>query len=230
MGFADRVLQLLAEHPEGLSDGEIAAALHTNHSQANIYCRRLAREGRIARDDFARPIRNRLPDLAVSPRRREAMPAPSPSPGSRAETDRREEVVQKRLVAWLVREGWDVLRVADTASRERGTDIRAERAGTPLHVEVKGYPSTSYADPRRVHEAKPTQPATQARVWFAGAVVKVLQLREEYPDDEVALALPDVPTYRSLIRTIETTVVTMRVSVLFVADDGSVEARWGTTA
>jgi hypothetical protein len=218
VGFADRVLQLLAEHPEGLSDGEIAAALHVNHSQANIYCRQLAADGRIARDDFTRPIRNRLPDLDA--------PLTTRPLGSPAETDRREEVVQKRVVTCLVREGWDVLRVADTASRERGTDIRAERAGMLLHVEVKGYPSKSYADLQRAHEAKPTQPATQARVWFAGAVVKVLQLRQEYPDDEVALALPDVPTYRSLLRTIETTVAAVRLSVLLVRDDGSVEAHW----
>ena len=96
MSFADRVLHLLAEHPEGLSDGEIAAALHANHAQANIYCRQLAREGRIARDDFARPIRNRLPDLDV--------PLTTRPFGSPAETDRREEVVQKRVVSWLVRE------------------------------------------------------------------------------------------------------------------------------
>ncbi|QQQ78024.1 hypothetical protein IOD16_05955 [Saccharothrix sp. 6-C] len=223
MSFTDRVLQLLAEHPEGLSDAEIAAALHTNHAQANIYCRMLAREGRIGRNDLVRPIRNRL----HTPDRPERTPPPR---ASAAEAAREEGAVQDRVVAWLVGEGWRVLRVADTASRERGTDVRAERAGVGLHIEVKGYPSTSYADPRRAHEVKPTQPATQARVWFGGAVVKVLQLRQEHPDDEVAFAFPDVPTYRSLIRTIETTVATMRLSVFFVCDDGSVEARWGGSA
>ncbi|WP_053718168.1 hypothetical protein [Saccharothrix sp. NRRL B-16348] len=221
MSFTDRVLGLLAEHPEGLSDREIADALHVNHAQANIYCRQLAREGRIARDDFARPIRNRSLDPDE--------PAPARSSGrstaaSQEGVDRSEAAVQDRVVSWLVAERWRVLRVADTAARERGTDIRAERAGTLLHVEVKGYPSTSYADARRAAEVKPTQPATQARVWFAGAVVKVLQLRQEYPDDEVAFAFPDVPTYRSLIRSIGTTVTGMRLSVFFVRDDGSVEA------
>ncbi|MFD0204677.1 MULTISPECIES: hypothetical protein [Saccharothrix] len=51
-------------------------------------------------------------------------------------------------------------------------------------------------------------------------------LRQDHPDDEVAPAVPDVPTYRSLVRTIETTLATMRVSVFFVRDDGSVEPRW----
>ena len=219
MSFTDRVLQLLAEHPDGLTDGEIASALHVVHQQANSYCRQLAREGRIARDDFARPIRNRLPDAnGAAP----AQQAVSP----RDAVERTEAEVQGRVVTWLAAQRWQVLRVADTISRERGTDIRAERAGVGLHVEVKGYPSTSYADPRRGNEVKPTQPATQARVWFAGAVVKVLQLRQEHPDDEVAFAFPDVPTYRSLIRTIETTLATMRLSVFLVRDDGSVEARW----
>lgn len=219
MGFADRVLQLLAEHPAGLSDGEIAGVLHVNHAQANTYCRRLAQDGRIVRDGFVRPIRNRLLDPdRPAPTRRVEHDAP--------EQDRREWTVQSRIVAWLVGESWRIARVADTDSRERGTDIRAERAGVLLHVEVKGYPSTSYADSGRAIEVKPTQPATQARHWFAGAVVKVLQLRQEHPDDQVALALPDVPTYRALIRTIETTVSAMRLSLFFVRDDGSVEARW----
>jgi hypothetical protein len=221
--FADRVLRLLAEHPAGLSDGEIAGVLHVKHSQANIYCRQLAREGRIARDCFARPIRNSLLDAdRTAPTRRVEHAATEP--------DRRERTVQDRIVAWLVGQEWRIVRVADTDSRERGTDIRAERAGVLLHVEVKGYPSTSYADPRRANEVKPTQPATQARQWFAGAVVKALQLRQRHPDDEVALAFPDVPTYRSLIRTVETSMTTMRLSVFFVRDDGSVEARWGTPA
>ncbi|MCE6999825.1 helix-turn-helix domain-containing protein [Saccharothrix sp. S26] len=223
MRFADRVLRVLAEHPEGLSDGEIAAALHVNHAQANLYCRHLAREGRIERDDLARPIRNRLlePDRPV--------PAEQHT-GTSTEVDRRERTVQDRVVAWLVAQRWRIVRVADTDSRERGTDIRAERDGVLLHVEVKGYPSTSYADPRRADEIKPTRPATQARQWFGGAVVKVLQLRQEHPDDEVAFAFPDVPTYRALISTIETTVATMRLAVFFVRDDGLVDARWAGPA
>ncbi|MEU4448890.1 hypothetical protein AB0K14_31370 [Actinosynnema sp. NPDC050801] len=42
----------------------------------------------------------------------------------------------------------------------------------------------------------------------------------------MAFAFPDVPTYRSLVRTIEMAVATMRLSVFFVRDDGSVEAWW----
>lgn len=223
MSFTDRVLRLLADHPEGLTDAEIATALNVLHQQVNGYCRQLAREGRIARDDLARPIRNRLPDVdaAAHPRPSSRSTASPPDVAGRTEAE-----VQGRVVTWLAAQRWQVLRVADTTSRERGTDIRAERDGVLLHVEVKGYPSTSYADRRRANEVKPTQPATQARVWFAGAVVKVLQLRQEHPDDEVALAVPDVPTYRSLVRTIETTLITMRLSVFFVRDDGSVEARW----
>ena len=79
-----------------------------------------------------------------------------------------EEVVQGRLVAYLVKDGWQILRVAQTATRERGTDVLAARDGRTLAVEVKGYPSLSYADPRRAGEVKPTQPATQARHWYAG--------------------------------------------------------------
>ncbi|WP_367130631.1 hypothetical protein [Saccharothrix sp. HUAS TT1] len=221
MRLADRVLRLLEEHPAGLADAEIATALHVVHQQVNGCCRRLAQEGRIAREDLARPIRNRLLDPG------EPAP-PRPVAAAAVEVDRREEVVQGRAAAWLEDEGWKLLGVADTAAREHGTDIRAERAGVLLHVEVKGYPSRFYADPRRADEVKPAQPATQARHWFASAVLKVLQLRQAHPDDEVAFAFPDMPTYRALLATVETAVIAMRLSVFLVRDDGSVEARWRT--
>ncbi len=68
----------------------------------------------------------------------------------------------ERLLTHLVGQGWRVLRVADTAMREGGTDIVAERDGQRLHVEVKGWPSTSYADPARAGEQKRTLPTVQA--------------------------------------------------------------------
>ncbi|WP_306750318.1 hypothetical protein [Saccharothrix yanglingensis] len=229
MKLPDRVLALLADHPGGLSYAEVAGALHVVHQQVDQCCRALAANGRIVRDDAAKPIRNRLPDdRRVLDAPAPSTPAVTPTP---AGTDRDEASTQSRVAAWLAAEGWNPRRIADTASREHGTDVVAERGGMLLHVEVKGYPSTSYADLRRAHETKPTHPATQARQWFAGAVVKVLQLRREHGEDRVAVALPDVRTYRALLRSIDTTLVAMRLSVFLVDDGGSVnggsvEAWW----
>jgi Holliday junction resolvase-like predicted endonuclease len=129
--------------------------------------------------------------------------------------------VQAKLLTHLVGEGWDILRVADTRSREGGTDVVARRDGRLLHVEVKGWPSTSYRNPEKAHLKKPTLPATQARVWFNDAVVHALRLRDAHPDDEVAMCLPDQETYRALCRGINNSLQRCQVAVLLVRRDGA---------
>jgi hypothetical protein len=66
--------------------------------------------------------------------------------------------VQAVMVAHLRREGWTILMTSDTASRAQGEDIVASKGERRLAVEVKGYPSKSYRDPRRAGEVKPTNP------------------------------------------------------------------------
>ncbi|MCU1588989.1 MAG: hypothetical protein JWP11_245 [Frankiales bacterium] len=130
--------------------------------------------------------------------------------------------VQSRLLSHLVSQGWDVVRVADTRSRESGTDVIARRGGRLLHVEVKGWPSAAYRDPAKAHLKKPTLPATQARVWFNDAVVHGLRLREAHPEDEVALCFPDKDTYRALCRGIAGSLRKCDVDLLVVDVDGRV--------
>jgi hypothetical protein len=91
-----------------------------------------------------------------------------------------------------------VISQADTASKERGTDIVAEVGSHLVHVEVKGWPSSTYADPRRAAETKRTPASVQAAQWFAGAMSTALRLRQTNPDDRVAVALPDKARYRRL--------------------------------
>jgi hypothetical protein len=138
------------------------------------------------------------------------------------EEDHTEAAVQARLVAWLIREGWDIRGVADTASRSPGIDVLAERNGQTLAVEVKGFPSRHYADPRRADEAKPTNPATQARQWYSHALLKALLTRDEHSTYEIAIALPDQPTYRSLYRRTKSSLDLLRIGVLFVTLTGEV--------
>ena len=78
------------------------------------------------------------------------------------------------------------------------------------------------ADPRRAGELQPTQPATQARHWYAQAVLKCMLIRDEQPDLDAAIALPDVPTYRSLFQRTKTSLHRAGIDVLFVAGDGEV--------
>ena len=48
-----------------------------------------------------------------------------------------------------VRLGWHIVSTADTASKERGVSVVAERAGETLGIEVNGFPSRGYTDPAR---------------------------------------------------------------------------------
>ncbi len=138
---------------------------------------------------------------AAPPSEPEVRPAPPPlsaPPGTTA--DAREEWswegnVQAALIGHLAAADWRIRRVADTRSKEHGTDVVAERDGRLLHVEVKGWPSTKYVDTARTHEVKKTPPALQARVCFGDALLHGMRLRCEHATDDVALCLPDVGTY-----------------------------------
>ena len=135
--------------------------------------------------------------------------------------------VQASLVAHLELEGWDITNQADTASREHGIDIVAVRHGKRLSVEVKGFPSTTYARGERAGQPKPTQPASQARQWFSHALLSVMLMRHKQPDAVIALAFPDYPTYRSLVDRTDLSLDLLGVGVFFVQEGGAVEARGG---
>lgn len=101
-------------------------------------------------------------------------------------------------------------------------DIHAERSGATLLVEVKGYPSAQYRDPRRAGEKKRTSPSLQAQQWFSHALLKGMRLQNEYPNATVALAFPDFPRYRTLTEEIRGGLDRVRLTVLFVSDAGTV--------
>jgi hypothetical protein len=119
-----------------------------------------------------------------------------------------------------VAEGWQIRRVADTSTKEQGIDVLAARAGRTLAVEVEGYPGRRYADPRRADDSKPT--ATQARHWYAQALLKAMLTHEEHPDYDIVLALPDTPTYRRLHERTRASLDRLGLTVLFVTSTGRV--------
>lgn len=166
----------------------------------------------------------RAPGSPVTIRRasRSSLDGQPPAAAVVVDLDQSEAGVQGRLVAYLARNGWLVLRVADTATRERGIDVLARHGSRIWAIEVKGYPSRAYADPRRADQAKPTSPSVQARHWYAAALLKTVLTRDEHPDYQVAIALPDVATYRSLHERSRRSLDDLAVAVFFVAADGDV--------
>ena len=69
---ADDVLRALHEHPEGLSDGQLARILDKNHPHINMVCHRLEDRGLIVRDETPGGIVNRALDSTPPAQRTEA--------------------------------------------------------------------------------------------------------------------------------------------------------------
>lgn len=129
--------------------------------------------------------------------------------------------VQAALAQTLEAAGWEVRSSADTASKQQGVDLLLEREGRTLAIEVKGYPSESYADPRRAHETKRTNPRNQCEKWFSQALFKAMRLRSAMTKAEIAVAFPDFPRYQALLRETEDSIRRLGVGVYLVDESGS---------
>ena len=103
--------------------------------------------------------------------------------------------VQAALVTALAGEGWRILSVANTLTKEHGIDVIATSSdGVTAGVEVKGFPSRSYADPNRAGEPKRTSPSTQAGHWFSQAVLAAMRLRGKEPNWRSVISLGTGPS------------------------------------
>ncbi|HUP70668.1 MAG TPA: hypothetical protein VM142_12765 [Acidimicrobiales bacterium] len=87
--------------------------------------------------------------------------------------------------------------MANTATSEHGVDIEADRADEYLLVEVKGYPGSTYQRGSRRGKTKKTAAPPQARAYFSNALLSGMLMRADRSSVRVALAFPDVPTYRN---------------------------------
>jgi hypothetical protein len=226
VGLPEDILRVLRQNPEGVSDGDLSRRLSKYHAHVYQTCVRLAAKGLITRDTAVRPLINRIAEpgrrVAVPPVDGKATPVLTAPKAIASREWFWEGNVQSSVVSHLVERGWRIMSAANTASKERGTDIVAERDGATLYVEVKGWPSSSYSDPTRSGETKRTPPTVQALSYFGGATVSALRLRQLFPGDDVALAFPAMPRYRSLAASVERPLNDLAIQVLFVAEDGTV--------
>lgn len=118
--------------------------------------------------------------------------------------------IQSQLVSHLVRQGFSIRSVSDTATRIQGKDIVAVTPdGKELWVSVKGFPESSAN--------------TQARHWFAGAIFDLILYRNENPDVHLALAFPDgFTTYSGLSSRVTWLRDTMPFKIYWVNEAGEV--------
>jgi hypothetical protein len=77
--------------------------------------------------------------------------------------------VQEMLIKYLHREGWEIVRSADTARRERGIDIEATMGVETVAIEVKGFPAATTPIPAGPERGRERSPARRPR---AGTAVR----------------------------------------------------------
>lgn len=154
--------------------------------------------------------------------------AAEPAAGDALEEWHWEGNVQAAMVTYLVSHGWAIKSVANTAAREHGVDILADKEGCRLAVEVKGYPSRYYVRGPSKGKVKRTAPPMQARVWFADLLMSALILLDEDMYDLIALCLPAADTYANLVNRTRRSLEGLGITVAFVNEAGSVTLVAGT--
>jgi len=202
MRVADDVLRALRARPAGMTDAEIAAMLHKNHSQVNQVCRRLVDQGLLIRDGCAGGIiskaRGGAPPVQVPAARTEA---------SSASTGRGwEGNVEARVFTW-------------------GADIIVDQDAQRLTVEVRGWPGITYSRGERAGQPKLTARTLEPTHWFAQGLT-ALTGRGVGAASQLALAPPDAARRRTLLTEAGWVLDRLDITVFLVAAEGTVEM-WG---
>ena len=134
-----------------------------------------------------------------------------------------EENIQRLIVERLRSTGWTILRTANTATGETGIDVVAERNGETVGIEVKGYPSKTYARGAKKGQPKRTAPSTQAAHWFSHAILAAMKLRVAQPSWQSVMAFPDFPRYRRLYAATAAPLAAAGIEVWLVSRGGTIE-------
>lgn len=227
--ISDRVIAFVGQFP-GRDDDEISRALQVFPRQTvNQACRALAARGLLVRRIGPRGKISNFPSsqdvrtVASASMRVAREPSNDPQDsGNYLSAWYWEGNVSETIAEWLGKEGCTIISVADTRSRERGIDVRAEKSGVSILVEVKGFPSRNYRDERKAGQIKPTNPTVQARHWFAHAILKAMRLQYAEPSARVFLGFPDFPVYRQLAKETEGALAKIGIGLWFVTEAGDV--------
>lgn len=118
--------------------------------------------------------------------------------------------VQTEIVHYLKASNASVQSEANTSIRERGIDIEAvDIDGSPLWISVKGFPEKSAN--------------TQARHWFAGALLDLALYKDKNPKARLAVGLPSgFSTYENLVKRVRNTLAFLGCHIFWVTERGTV--------
>jgi hypothetical protein len=218
--LVDIVQEVLAEDP---ARSESSVRTHI----VSVMCREAPVNHANHTDDLERIDRGRYRRIRGSVSAAKSVPVRSSATIETAVPDVNawpwEGAVQTVLTEELLRRGWEVESVADTSSGQQGVDVVARHGVERLLVEVKGYPLPVYQRGTRTGTPKPTTPATQARHWFAGALLSGALNRDAHLEATVVIAVPDFPTYRNLAHRTRHSRTEAGIEVWLVSQGGSIE-------
>ena len=119
--------------------------------------------------------------------------------------------------------GWIFVSKANTATRQAGVDLHMKKGDAELMIEAKGYPSTTYQRGPKQGMPKPTSPSTQARHWYAEAILCAMLRQHDHPNLIVAIAFPEKPVFTAIVERTKESLKKLDLRVLFVSEAGGVQ-------
>jgi hypothetical protein len=131
-----------------------------------------------------------------------------------------EEFIYTSIVKYLKENGYKVLKENRQKEAEKPDKIiTASKFFKKEMIEVKGYPGYH---PNQSH---PAPKSTQAKSWFSEALVNSFVNFSRFADAEIAIALPNVGRYQTIIRNLNDyfTLNDLYFRIYLVNEDGSVE-------
>lgn len=221
---ASEILGWFRRHHPEVQESSLRAHIQVATSNASAKSRGAfaSRRPLLTRIDHGVYVRYVGEDGPPRQRPRTDVPATRTPPTAVDQAWHGEAHVQARVVAHLVNGGWQILSVANTATRERGIDIIASKDGATLGVEVKGYPGRQYSAESRRGEAKSAHPSGQAAAYYAQAILSALRQRHQKPNMRSVIALPATDRYETLLAETRDGLATAGVAVWLVDEQGTV--------
>ncbi|MEN3013330.1 MAG: hypothetical protein ABDH23_01780 [Endomicrobiia bacterium] len=131
--------------------------------------------------------------------------------------------VAKKMVDWLTKNGYNVIRSNIKNKRQKGYDIEAEKGQAYFIFEVKGFPSEKYVSGTKKGLKKPTPSNLQARHWFADALFSLIIAKSNNPSYEIGVVLPNKKKYLDLINQISYFRSIFRLHCFLVEENGDVK-------
>ena len=183
------ILHLQKIHPQGIDDDALAEVLALNTRQdANANCNKLTQKGLVLRKIVNGKYHNFWNKDKIDLVEENSVWKEY----NKEEPWFWEGNVQTTIVLYLEQLDYNLIFAANTGTRQRGKDIKAEINGDEVWISVKGYPEGT----------KNTPAPTQAGHYFKDVVFDIIKYREENKTIKLGIGFPDFPKYRTLAKTI----------------------------